>query len=132
MSLWLAKSVVTEVGQRLGKADAGPFACEGVPRISKGLREIHPNLEVWDPEGKNIAALVVGNLAQGKDWETRLQAWRRTMVRGATLVSVDRGTAADVSLRLLCSGFTDLIQAKVGRRWVTSGVLVSATDHRLC
>lgn len=132
MSLWLSKIVVAEVLCRLAEGPKGAVATADAPRIHKAIQDKHPNLEVWSSDSLELAAVVVGNLGQGQDWETRAEAWRRSLASGGMLVSVDKGPAAEVSRRMLCSGFSNLTQVRVGRRLVTCGNLVPVPDDRLC
>jgi hypothetical protein len=129
---WLPKIVVTEVADRLAEGPAGPIATVNAPKIHKALRAKHPELALWSDERHELAAVVVGSLGKGPDWESRAIAWRATLAPGGQLISIDRGGSAEVSRRLLCSGFSDLSQVRVGRRVVTCGHLGPVPADRLC
>ncbi len=128
MSLWLSKHLVAAVADSLARGGAGAVEAADAPQILKALRGSKPQMAAWSPESQGLAALVVKDLGQGEDWEARTEAWRRSLTDGGLLVSVDKGAAAEVSRRLLCSGFSDLTQVRIGRRMVSCGRLISVPD----
>lgn len=120
MSLWLSKSVVAAIADQLVD---GPIATVDVPRIHKALGSLRPEISPWSPESENLAALVVGDVSSAGDWEHLATTWQRSLAPGGVLLCVGRGAASETSRKLLCAGFTDLRQVRVGRKLVTSGRL---------
>ncbi len=120
VSLWLSKSVVAAIVEQLVD---GPTATAGVPRIHKALASIRNDIAPWSPQSENLAALVVGDVSNAANWDDLAESWRPTLAPGGILLSVGRRSASLASQKLLCAGFTDLQQVRVGRRLVTSGRL---------
>ena len=118
VSLWLSKSLVAAVSEQLGE---GAVATDNLPRIHKALRAKRPEIASWSAECANLSALVVADVSSG--WESLAEAWRGTLAPGGVLLAIGGGSASEASRKLLCAGFTDLRQARVGRKLVTSGRL---------
>ncbi|MCP4449117.1 MAG: hypothetical protein GY811_27855 [Myxococcales bacterium] len=126
MSLWLSKNLLAAIANGIASCGEGDVAIADAPRIHKALRRARPNLVRWSTGRKELDAMVVGGFAQGANWEARAEAWRESLVPGGLLLSVDRGAASEVSRRLLCAGFTDLVQVRIARRLVTYGRMGAA------
>ncbi len=120
MSLWLSKSVVAAIVEQLVD---GPIATVDVPRIHKALESLRPEISPWSPDSASLAALVVGDVSAAAGWEQLAANWQRSLAAGGVLLCVGRGAASETSRKLLCAGFTDLRQVRVGRKLVTSGRL---------
>tara|TARA_R110002096_G_scaffold408075_1_gene606911 strand:+ start:1826 stop:2206 length:381 start_codon:yes stop_codon:yes gene_type:complete len=118
VSLWLSKSLVAAVSKQLGD---GAVATANLPRMHKALKAQRPDIATWSAECTNLSALVVADVSSG--WESLAEAWRSTLAPEGVLLAIGGGSASEASRKLLCAGFTDLHQATVGRKLVTSGRL---------
>lgn len=125
MPLWLSKHLVAAVANSLARGGDGAVAVANAPQILKALRDTRPEVSAWSDDKQALAVVVVKNLGQSDSWEACTESWRKSLAAGGLLVSIDKGAAAEASRRLLCSGFSDLSQVRIGRSLVTCGHLVS-------
>jgi len=120
VALWLSKTLATTVAETLALAAPGDIATIGLPALHKSLQK-HRELLAWSADLQALAAVVVGGISKGQDWSQRAQGLRDSLAPGAMIVCVDRGSASEVSRRLLCAGFSDICQRKIGRQIVSCG-----------
>jgi hypothetical protein len=128
VALWLSKKLVLAVESALSHGEtglvSGPVAGWSAPKLTRNLRTRGLNvvdLDSTEGVSGSYAALIVGNIAKEEDWADNLPGLIQMLEPGAQLIAVDRGSAHEVSRRLLCAGLTDLRQREVGRQVVTTG-----------
>ncbi len=112
--LWLSKPLVSTVTQLLSQAPTGVVATSDASRVHKALAGRGTELCEWSQAATDLAAVVLGG--QGE-----VEAVRESLAPGGMLLWIDKGDAREASRRLLCAGFTDVSQARVGRHLVSSG-----------
>lgn len=90
-------------------------------RTAKRLAGCVESLDAVEPG--SLAAVVGAEIGTIKDWDATLRAWSRAVRDGGAIVLVDRAPPAEISRRSLCGGLTELEQRRVGRAYVTSGLV---------
>ena len=73
-------------------------------------------------DGSLAAAVGVG-VGSIDDWEELVREWSRVVVDGGCVVLVDRGPAAELTRRALCSGLMNIRQRAAGRVIATIGLV---------
>ncbi len=125
MTLWLSRKLVLAVEHALSLRDSGPVAGCQSGKLSKNLRARGLALEDVDAaltDDSAYAAILIENIASRDDWQEELGRLGAMLRPKARLLSVDTGSAVEVSRRFLCGGFTDIHQQEVGRQILTSGI----------
>ena len=67
-------------------------------------------------DGADAAAVVLQGVANASDWRDMLREAREVLPRGGRVVLFDKGKPAELSKRLLCSGFHHIEHTAVGRK----------------
>ena len=123
---------LTSLGVRAG---AGRIAVIGPSRVCRALAErghaVMPVVDVGDADSSTLAGVVGFGVGNRDDWATLLTAWTGRISDGGAVVLVDRAPATELSRRALCAGLTELQQRRVGRNWITSGLVTHVGERAL-
>ena len=88
----------------------------------KGVSLVVENFDSLTTENGMVDAVVTTSDKLGDRWYEECEEWAKTLKSGGRLILVARKSPALCSRKLLCGGMRDLIQFRVGRVVVTSGL----------
>lgn len=146
----LTKSHIAEaVWEMIRSSEAGPVVVVGDPRLATALghrgatvvlagprtggfrrartvRRVAASPEAMPLAPAKARALV--GVGSGDELERYLPGWMRACISGGVVATLSRGSAQELSRRLLLAGLSDLVQRRVGRTVVTAGVVKRFSD----